>query len=108
MSREKRGAKGGEKKRKKKNKTQLIPARAPPPPPPPRPLPPVPAPAPIIMDGNGRGARARGRPRLYGHRAGTENLRRVIERFADYGVACLTLYAFSTEDWSRPNGEGRG
>ncbi len=62
----------------------------------------------IIMDGNGRWARDRGRPRIYGHRAGTENLRRVIERFADYGVACLTLYAFSTENWNRPKREVRG
>ena len=62
----------------------------------------------IIMDGNGRWARARGRPRLAGHRAGTENLRRVIERFADYGVRHLTLYAFSTENWSRPQREVRG
>jgi undecaprenyl diphosphate synthase len=57
------------------------------------------------MDGNGRWARARGRPRLSGHRAGTENLRRVIERFADYGVSHLTLYAFSTENWNRPKRE---
>jgi undecaprenyl diphosphate synthase len=60
------------------------------------------------MDGNGRWARARGRSRLAGHRAGTENLRRVIERFADYGVQYLTLYAFSTENWSRPKPEVRG
>ena len=62
----------------------------------------------IIMDGNGRWAHRRGIPRLAGHRAGTENLRRVIERFADYGVRCLTLYAFSTENWSRPKREVRG
>jgi len=60
------------------------------------------------MDGNGRWACARGRPRLAGHRAGTENLRRIIERFADYGVHHLTLYAFSTENWSRPKREVRG
>jgi undecaprenyl diphosphate synthase len=62
----------------------------------------------IIMDGNGRWARARGKARLAGHRAGTENIRRVIERFADYGVSYLTLYAFSTENWERPRYEVRG
>ncbi len=76
--------------------------------PPPLPLSQVPQHVAIIMDGNGRWASARGRPRLYGHRAGTENLRRVIERFADYGVRYLTLYAFSTENWSRPKREVRG
>jgi undecaprenyl diphosphate synthase len=62
----------------------------------------------IIMDGNGRWAKARGKPRLAGHRAGTENIRRVIERFADYDVPYLTLYAFSTENWERPRWEVRG
>ncbi len=62
----------------------------------------------IIMDGNGRWARSRGKPRLYGHRAGTQNIRRVIERFADYNVSHLTLYAFSTENWDRPRYEVRG
>ena len=62
----------------------------------------------IIMDGNGRWATQRGRPRLYGHRAGTENIRRVIQRFADYGVGYLTLFAFSTENWDRPRYEVRG
>jgi undecaprenyl diphosphate synthase len=62
----------------------------------------------IIMDGNGRWAKMRGLPRLAGHRAGTENIRRVIERFADYGVNYLTLYAFSTENWDRPPYEVRG
>ena len=62
----------------------------------------------IIMDGNGRWARQRGLPRMAGHRAGTENIRRVIERFADYGVQCLTLYAFSTENWARPKAEVSG
>ena len=61
----------------------------------------------IIMDGNGRWARSRGRPRIWGHRAGTENVRRVIERFADYNVRYLTLYAFSTENWDRPSFEVR-
>ena len=77
-------------------------------PPPLLPLTQVPGHVAIIMDGNGRWAQQRGRPRLAGHRAGTENLRRVIERFADYGVTCLTLYAFSTENWNRPKREVRG
>jgi undecaprenyl diphosphate synthase len=61
----------------------------------------------IIMDGNGRWATQRGLPRAAGHRAGTENIRRVIERFADHGVQHLTLYAFSTENWNRPQREVR-
>jgi len=77
-------------------------------PPPLLPLTQVPRHVAIIMDGNGRWAQQRGKSRLVGHRAGTENLRRVIERFADYGVACLTLYAFSTENWNRPKREVRG
>ena len=60
------------------------------------------------MDGNGRWAKERGLPRLAGHRAGTENIRRVIRCFADYGVKCITLYAFSTENWSRPRREVEG
>ena len=76
--------------------------------PPPLPLPRVPAHVAIIMDGNGRWAARRGLPRLAGHRAGTENLRRVIERLTDYGVRYLTLYAFSTENWARPKREVRG
>jgi undecaprenyl diphosphate synthase len=62
----------------------------------------------IIMDGNGRWARQRGKPRLAGHRAGTENIRRIIERFGEYGVSYLTLYAFSTENWDRPRYEVLG
>ncbi len=62
----------------------------------------------IIMDGNGRWARQRGLPRLAGHRAGTENIRRVIEGFAEHDVKYLTLYAFSTENWARPQAEVRG
>jgi undecaprenyl diphosphate synthase len=76
--------------------------------PPPLSLPQLPQHVAIIMDGNGRWARSRGKPRLAGHRAGTENIRRVIERFADYGVKYLTLYAFSTENWDRPAYEVRG
>lgn len=78
------------------------------PPPPPLQLPQVPGHVGIIMDGNGRWANRRGLPRLAGHRAGTENLRRIIERFADYDVGCLTLYAFSTENWNRPKREISG
>ncbi len=62
----------------------------------------------IIMDGNGRWARQRRLPRLAGHRAGTENIRQVLECFADYGVKYLTLFAFSTENWSRPRREVKG
>jgi undecaprenyl diphosphate synthase len=62
----------------------------------------------IIMDGNGRWARLRNLPRLEGHRAGTENVRRVVEAFARYEVRYLTLYAFSTENWSRPKEEVQG
>ena len=60
------------------------------------------------MDGNGRWAKERGRLRLEGHRAGTDNIRRVIETFSEYGVQYLTIYAFSTENWSRPQREVRG
>jgi undecaprenyl diphosphate synthase len=59
----------------------------------------------IIMDGNGRWAQARGLPRSAGHRAGTENLRRVLRAAVRFGVQILTVYAFSTENWGRPEGE---
>jgi undecaprenyl diphosphate synthase len=62
----------------------------------------------IIMDGNGRWALARGLPRLAGHRAGTENLRRVIEACVEFGIPYLTIYAFSTENWGRPEEEVHG
>src|SRR3989337_2221106 len=62
----------------------------------------------IIMDGNGRWARARGLPRLAGHRAGVDNLRRVLEAATEFGIQFLTIYAFSTENWSRPPDEVRG
>jgi len=62
----------------------------------------------IIMDGNGRWAQARGLPRLAGHRAGTENLRRVIEAGIEFGIPYLTIYAFSTENWGRPSEEVQG
>jgi len=62
----------------------------------------------IIMDGNGRWAISRGLPRLAGHRAGTENLRRIIEACIEFGVQYLTIYAFSTENWGRPHEEVQG
>jgi len=62
----------------------------------------------IIMDGNGRWALARGLPRLAGHRAGTENLRRIITACVEFGVKYLTIYAFSTENWGRPREEVEG
>jgi undecaprenyl diphosphate synthase len=62
----------------------------------------------IVMDGNGRWAVSRGLPRLAGHRAGTENLRRIIEACIEFGVQYLTIYAFSTENWGRPVDEVQG
>jgi undecaprenyl diphosphate synthase len=59
----------------------------------------------IIMDGNGRWAHERGLSRQAGHRAGTENIRHVIETFGERGVEYLTLFAFSTENWTRPRAE---
>ena len=62
----------------------------------------------IVMDGNGRWAISRGLPRLAGHRAGTENLRRIIEACIEFGIQYLTIYAFSTENWGRPIEEVQG
>jgi undecaprenyl diphosphate synthase len=62
----------------------------------------------IIMDGNGRWALSRGLPRLAGHKAGTENLRRIIRATVEFGVKYLTIYAFSTENWGRPPEEVKG
>jgi undecaprenyl diphosphate synthase len=62
----------------------------------------------VIMDGNGRWARARGLPRIAGHRAGTENLRRVITACVEFGIKYLTIFAFSTENWGRPQAEVQG
>jgi undecaprenyl diphosphate synthase len=62
----------------------------------------------IIMDGNGRWAQQRGLPRLAGHRAGTENIRRVLTGCVEFGVKILTIYAFSTENWKRPEEEVKG
>lgn len=60
------------------------------------------------MDGNGRWAKARGLPRLAGHRAGTDNLRRILRACVKHGIKILTIYAFSTENWGRPVEEVRG
>ena len=61
----------------------------------------------IIMDGNGRWATARGLPRSAGHRQGAEAVRQVVEAAPALGVRTLTLYAFSSDNWSRPPGEVR-
>ncbi len=59
----------------------------------------------IIMDGNGRWAKARGLPRTEGHRQGTENLRHILRSCREFGIDTLTIYAFSTENWGRPQRE---
>lgn len=61
----------------------------------------------IIMDGNGRWAAGKGTPRVAGHRAGADAVRRTVETSARLGIECLTLYAFSTENWKRPRFEIR-
>ena len=59
----------------------------------------------IIMDGNGRWAARRGLPRVAGHRAGIASVRRIVEHASDAGIRCLTLYAFSSDNWRRPSAE---
>lgn len=59
----------------------------------------------IIMDGNGRWAQSRHRPRVFGHQAGVKTVRRIVEDAADLGIQHLTLYSFSTENWTRPKAE---
>jgi undecaprenyl diphosphate synthase len=59
----------------------------------------------IIMDGNGRWARERGLPRIEGHRAGAESVRRIVRSSGELGIEYLTLYAFSVENWNRPKTE---
>jgi undecaprenyl diphosphate synthase len=59
----------------------------------------------IIMDGNGRWATARGLPRIAGHRAGAEALRRTVEAAPDLGIGAVTVYAFSSDNWKRPPAE---
>jgi undecaprenyl diphosphate synthase len=65
----------------------------------------VPSHVAVIMDGNGRWARARGKPRHAGHRAGVKAVRATVEVAAERGVQVLTLFAFSSENWSRPEDE---
>lgn len=62
----------------------------------------------IIMDGNGRWARARGKPRIFGHRAGAESVRAILDTCARLQIKAVTLYAFSTENWKRPEAEVSG
>jgi undecaprenyl diphosphate synthase len=69
---------------------------------------PVPAHIAIIMDGNGRWAKQRGLPRLEGHRRGVEAVRTVMNTARELGVKCVTLYAFSVENWRRPEEEVGG
>ncbi len=65
----------------------------------------LPAHVALIMDGNGRWARQRGLPRVMGHRAGVEALKRTLRLCSDWGIGALTAYAFSTENWARPGEE---
>lgn len=62
----------------------------------------------FIMDGNGRWAEKRGLPRHEGHEAGVKNIRPIIKYLSQYGVEYITLYAFSTENWNRPDDEVNG
>ena len=62
----------------------------------------------IVMDGNGRWAKAKRRPRLFGHHQGVETVREIIKMCNSIGVECLTLFAFSSENWSRPKEEVNG
>lgn len=59
----------------------------------------------IIMDGNGRWAKAKGMPRTFGHKQGAENIRTIALEANRMGIKALTLYAFSTENWKRPEDE---
>ena len=68
-------------------------------------MPNVPKHVAIIMDGNGRWAKERGLPRTMGHTKGVEAVRRAVELAGDYGIQYLTLFAFSSENWSRPESE---
>src|SRR5215467_15804166 len=61
----------------------------------------------IIMDGNGRWAAAHGLPRVEGHRRGVEALRRTVRAAGELGIAVLTIFSFSSENWSRPQSEIR-
>lgn len=66
---------------------------------------PLPSHIAIIMDGNGRWAKTQGFPRIVGHRAGSETLKTIVETCVDIGIRYLTVYAFSTENWKRPQKE---
>ena len=59
----------------------------------------------IIMDGNGRWAKKQGLARMFGHKQGVETVHRITEAAAELGIQFLTLYAFSTENWARPEEE---
>lgn len=59
----------------------------------------------IVMDGNGRWARAKHRPRFMGHKKGVEAVREIVKASAEFGVECLSLFAFSSENWKRPEEE---
>jgi len=60
------------------------------------------------MDGNGRWAEKRKKPRLYGHKVGASSVREIVEVAGEIGIEVLTLYAFSSENWRRPDGEVSG
>jgi undecaprenyl diphosphate synthase len=62
----------------------------------------------VIMDGNGRWAKRQGKPRIFGHRAGAESVRAIIDTCARLEIKAVTLYAFSTENWKRPQTEIKG
>lgn len=62
----------------------------------------------IIMDGNGRWANMRGKPRIFGHRAGSDSVKAIIDTCARLQIEAITLYAFSTENWKRPKAEVSG
>lgn len=62
----------------------------------------------VIMDGNGRWAKERGKPRIFGHRAGAESVKSIIDTCVRLGIKAVTLYAFSTENWKRPKAEVSG
>src|SRR5437870_220695 len=68
----------------------------------------VPSHVAVIMDGNGRWAEARGKPRIFGHRAGAESVRAIVDTCARLEIKAVTLYAFSTENWKRPRDEISG
>lgn len=68
----------------------------------------MPAHVAVIMDGNGRWAKAKGQPRIFGHRAGAESVRAIVDTCARLEIGAVTLYAFSTENWKRPRAEVTG